>query len=227
MTSRGFVCFFMLALVFVCVSGCLAQDSAAAAVKASPLEIPIYPQAILEREVNLTDETLLEGIKAGIASLASSVPKEPAEGPAAFISALDLETLSSAISGVKQVRMVQYALADGVAATPSKVAAFYDAELTKGEWTRMIWDVSSPRQAMALYSLPAAAGFVGVRAQTVQPNEGAAKTTVQVVRSAGSVDIPKMMSWFGKVMAMFGGLQKKPEPPASEGQKAEGSEPGK
>jgi len=225
--TRGFVCFSILAVVLVCVGTCLAQDGAAVAAKAAPLEISVYPGAVLEREVNLTDETILGAVKAGIASLAAAVPKEPGEGPAAFLSALDLETLSSAISGVKQVRMVQYALADGVAATPSKVAAFYDAELTKGEWTRMIWDVSSPRQAMALYSLPAAAGFVGVRAQTVQPNEGAAKTTVQVVRSAGSVDIPKMMNWFGKVMAMFGGLQKKPEPPASEVQKAEGSEPGK
>ena len=226
MISRGFVCFSILVLVFVCAAGCLAQDSAVAA-KASPLEIPMYPQAILEREANLTDETLLEGIKAGIASLAASVPKEPGEGPAAFLTVLDLETLSSAISAVKQVRMVQYALADGVAATPSKIAAFYDTELAKGEWTRVIWDVSSPRQAMALYSLPAAAGMFVIHAQTVQPKEGTAKTTVHAVRSVGSVDIPKMMSWFGKVMATFGAAQKKPEPPAGAGDKAEGPEPAK
>ena len=227
MFTRGFVCFWILAVVLVCVGTCLAQDGAAVAAKAAPLEISVYPGAVLEREVNLTDETILGAVKAGIASLAAAVPKEPGEGPAAFLSALDLETLSSAISGVKQVRMVQYALADGVAATPGKVAAFYDAELAKGDWTRVIWDVSSPRQAMALYSLPGAAGLLGMHAQTIQPKESAAKTTVQVVRSVGSVDIPKMMSWFGKVMAMFGGLQKKPEPPAPTGDKAEGPEPGK
>jgi len=218
MRLRLFVLFSVMVLVLTCGAVSAAKNDATQ-VEQKPLEVAVYPGGAIEREINLTDETLLESIKTGLTAFTVSAPKEADGDFSAFMSALDLGTLSSAISGVKRIRIIQYRLAS--AKVPNEISKFYDKELAKGGWTRVIWDASSPDKVSALYSLPAGVGLFAVQAQLVRPKAGSAKTSVWTGRTEGMVDVPKLMGWLGKVFTTLEKATHKPATAATEPEKTD------
>ena len=187
-----------LVVAFLLLSvGVQAQQAAPCATP----EIPTPPGAKLVTEINLSDNDILGMIKQAIPAFNQAACGSSGE-LGAFLSTLDLNSLSDAIRDVKQVRAMQFKLTQKCDA--AGIVTFYEGKLTEADgWTRALYDITAiPNGAIAVYSR----GGQDFFAVAVDP----AKSAVYAVRTVGFVDIPKLAAWTGKAMKAYSEIQPKP-----------------
>ena len=181
----------------------------------APPEIPVYGQAELVTEVNISDQAILGYMRMGMQAFGAS--SKTAEGEiGSFVKAIDLETLASAISGLKYIRLLQFKIAQPD--DPLKILDFYTQNVGQN-WQRVLWDISQPGRAFMVMMRPGGSEVIAVAVMNEKPImqekvEGAEATQPEplgqrlvVSRTVGMVDVEKLGSWSGKLIVKISQMQ--------------------
>jgi len=217
----------LFSMMIVCIASplALAQTDAPAAVgtqiviadEATPQpEIPVFNEAELVTEVNISDKDVLDYLRLG--ALAFGASAKGAKGEIGeFVQAVDLESLAAAISDLKYVRMLQFRLAQPE--EPRRILDFYTSAAGAG-WNRILWDISTPGRGVMMLAKP---GLGEVMAVAVMPEKPAkpefeeegvtgkdqeeesepSSQRLVVGRTVGMVNLQKLGAWAGKVLVKF------------------------
>lgn len=152
--------------------------------------IPAMQGTTLITEVNMSDRDILGMVKQGLTGFAQGA--EGAKGDVGeALKAMDLNQFVEAIDGVKAVRVMQFKLVPGTKA--AQVLGFYEQQFAPTDgWTRILYDTSMvPKTVIAAYTR----GGQEFMIIGVTPT----KNRLYIARTVGTVDVPKLANWAGKV----------------------------
>lgn len=199
---------FVLTLALVlCSAGVHAQETPEVFMPETPAiemvvppEIATPPGATLVTEVNLSDADVLGMIKQALPAFSQAAAGTPGE-IGDTLRQLDLNSLTDAIAGIKQVRAMQFKLAAGY--KPDMILSFYQDMFVPAQgWSRILFDTSmGSKGAIAVYSR-GGQEFVGIGVDST-------KQRAFAVRTVGFVDVPKLAAWAGKTMKYVSAMQAK------------------
>lgn len=171
--------------------------------------IPVYGNAELITEVNISEQDILGYLQIGLAAFGGTAKGAVGE-LGEVVKAADLETLASALSGLKQVRILQFQL--GQVETSARVLDFYMNSIGPG-WRRILWDVSKPYSGFMLITDSGMNNTLLVAVEPPKPpaSEKGEKPAVVapvpqrlvVIRAVGMIDIQKLGTWMGNAVTRF------------------------
>jgi hypothetical protein len=210
----------MKVIALVVLLACLCMPAfcqAPAAPTMAPPDVPTFGSAELVTEINVSDQDLLQYLQLGMMAFGSTAKSAQGE-MGEIVQAIDLETLASAISDLKYVRVLQFKMAkpDGA----KKILDFYSSGVGEG-WNRIMWDVSQPGQGYAILAKPGmsealavavmpegARKLIPANAETTKPAAQQAQLII-VGRTVGMVDVQKLGAWAGTAMVKFSQMRER------------------
>ncbi len=189
-------------IVLACGCAACAQGTQGGLIPPPAIHMPFGGKIITE--LNVSDQDVLGIIKQAIPAAKEAVDeivKQSQEqggnvhGMLAMASQMDVEGLMQAIDGISNIRVL--VVSYGRSITPAQFIDEFSAGVAKiGSFSKILSDVGQSPVAFAIYAQPDNAGYMMI---AYDPSERQA----YAARVVGFVDVPALIKWGGKMVAMF------------------------
>ncbi len=177
----------------------------------------------LVMELNVSDDDVLGIVKQAIPALADviqDINQSADPRKADFLSGIiaaageaDLQSLSSAIEGITNVRVVEMKYSRKISAE-SFIDEFTKGVAKSGPYKRVLMDIAHTRGATASYMLPDNAGFIGF---AYIPQD----RTAYAVRVVGGINVEDILKFAGSITKAVISHSQTPGEPEDSGEEPE------